>query len=170
MIAEITTGIESLKAATDLLKLVNATATQAQINEAKIGLQQSLLDAQRALFAAQHTEAATADRIRDLENQIVQLKNWEREKERYELKAIYVGAFAYVPKPGMDQGEPPHWLCAHCFANGEKRFLQSTGVTRAVSSGGINAWWECGSCHNSVVVFFRITPSSPWTPQRASAT
>ena len=151
MIAEITAGLNGLKAATDLLEVLNATATQAQINEVRIGLQSALLEAQQGLFAAQQSDASSSDRIRDLERQILQLKDWGAEKQRYELKAVGMGAFAYVPKPGMENGEPVHWLCANCFEGGRKSIYQKQPGSLAKTHMNIPTTYECSPCGSKIV-------------------
>ena len=127
MLGEIAAGLSSLKAAADIVKGLNAASTQAAINEVKIGLQGHIIEAREALSAAQETQTASLQRIRELEQEIVQLKNWESDKQRYQLGAIGGGATAYMLKPGMENGEPPHWLCANCYSAGKKSFLQPKG-------------------------------------------
>jgi hypothetical protein len=141
MIAEIGAGLSSLNAALDLAKGLNATATQATINDVKIELQQRILDAQGALHAANTAQSASADRIRDLEQQIVQLKDWETEKEQYELKQVVVGIVAYMPKPGVPAAQTPHYLCANCFEHGRKRYLQRRHVSDDRAS-----FLQCNEC------------------------
>jgi hypothetical protein len=50
----------------------------------------------------------------------------QTEKARYQLREVNTGVFAYVPKQGMEQGEPFHMLCANCYERGEKSILQAT--------------------------------------------
>lgn len=153
-LAEIAAGFEALKAAAGLVQALNASATQATINEVKLELQQRLLDAQRALLAAQEAEATTTARMRDLEQQIVKFEDWEREKQRYELKAIAPGAFAYVPKAGMENGDPPHWLCANCFENRRKSIYQKLPGSSAQTALRIPTSYECGTCKSKVSLQF----------------
>jgi DNA-directed RNA polymerase subunit RPC12/RpoP len=63
-------------------------------------------------------------RVSELEKEIMELNNWQREAERYQLAEVTPGVPAYVVKPGMENGEPTHYLCANCFARYEKSFLQ----------------------------------------------
>lgn len=163
MIAELTMGLQSLNAMTELLKVLNATSTQTQINTVKLGLQEGLLDAQRALFAAQTAQAADAAHIRELEERIVKLNDWEFEKQRYELKAIDSRAFAYMFRSGMNTGEPSHWLCTNCFENGKRSVLQSRGASQRDGPNGIQTIWGCNACKGEVSVFFRRTPAEPWS-------
>lgn len=162
MIAEIAAGLSGLKSAADLVKTLQATATQATINEVKIGLQQHIMEAQTALFAAQQAETATTVRIRDLEQQIVEFKDWTREAERYELKAIDRGCFAYMPKAGMENGEPPHWLCTNCFNKRQKSFLQFKGQDQDRGTRGIMSTYACDTCKGSLKVHYTRDPAKPW--------
>lgn len=162
MLAEISAGLSSLKAASDIIKGLNAANTQAAINEVKIGLQERVFEAREALAAAQDAQSAALQRIRDLEQEIVQLKDWEREKQRYQLNAIDRGAFAYMPKPGMENGEPPHWLCANCFHQRHKAFLQFKGQDRTASGmRGDHSTYGCDRCKATVKVFYTRSPSKP---------
>jgi Zn finger protein HypA/HybF involved in hydrogenase expression len=128
MIAEIGTGFSSLKAALDLAKGLSATSTEAAVNDVKIGLQRSILEAYEALTTARNAEADSAERIRQLEQEIMQFKDWEREKQRYVMKRFNPGTIAYVLQSGMADGEPPHCLCAQCYTEGKKGHLQATGT------------------------------------------
>lgn len=123
-ITEISAGLSSLKAAFGIAKGLNAAATQASINEVKVELTQHILEAQAALTAAYEAQSATAERIRELEQEIVRLKDWKADKQRYELKDTGQGTPAYAPKAGMENGEPSHWLCPACYQQGKKSILQ----------------------------------------------
>ena len=126
MLAEISAGFQSLKAAFDITKGMNAANTQAAINEVKIPLQEHIVNAQQALAAANEAQTAATERIRELEQQIVHLKDWEREKQRYQMKRFTPGSVAYCLKMDMADGEPPHRICPHCYQEGKKGFLQAT--------------------------------------------
>lgn len=170
MLSEITMGLSSLKAASDILKGLNAVNTKTLINDVKLPLQEHILGAQQALAAAQETQATLTQRIRDLEQEIVHLKDWECEKQRYQLQAIDVGVFAYMPKPGMENGEPPHWLCANCFNRGQKAFLQFKGRDRRPIGGrGEHSNYGCDICNASVKVFYRRNPQTSWSSQGDSS-
>lgn len=165
MLAEISAGLGSLKAAFDITKGLNAANTQASINEVKIELQQLILDAQQALSAANDAQSASANRIAQLENQIAAFEDWKAEKQRYQLKAIDRGAFAYVHKPGMEQDEPAMWLCQACFEKRHRSPLQYIAQDRgsgAASGRGTHARWGCNLCKTEVVVDYRRKPSAPY--------
>lgn len=166
MLAEITAGLGSLKTAIDILKGLNAAHTNAAINDVKLALQQHLFDAREALTTAQSAQSAALQRISELEQEIVQLKDWEGEKQRYQLKAIDIGSVAYMPKPGMENGEQPHWLCANCFNRGQKSHLQFKGQDRSPGGGtrGMQSTYGCDNCKSTLRVFFQRNPLKPWAP------
>jgi hypothetical protein len=124
MIAEISAGINGLKAAKDMVQALHGVQTAVAINEVKFALQGHLLDAQQGLFAAQEAQSAASKRIAELEKEIVRLKDWEGEKQRYELKDTGQGTLAYALKAGIETGEPAHWLCPSCYQDGKKSILK----------------------------------------------
>lgn len=159
MISDISAGLSSLKAAKDILQALNGIQSANAVNEVKFNLQSHLLDAQQGLFAAQETQAALTARIRELEQQIMQMKDWEAEKSRYQLRDVGRGAMAYVPKIGMENGEPPHWLCVKCFSHGQKSFMQFKGQERRPGGGnGENSTYGCDACKATLTVSYRQNP------------
>lgn len=153
MLAEISAGLGSLKAAKDIVQGLNAAKTEAAINGVKIELQGLILDAQQGLFAAQEAQSADARRIAQLEQEIVHLKDWSAEQQRYELKNVWRGAMAYMLKPDVRDGEPAHWLCANCFNQRRKSFMLFKG-----QHGG-NASYGCDSCKSTMTVDYRRKPT-----------
>lgn len=158
MLAEIGAGLGSLKAAMDLAKGLSAANTQATLNDIKIELQSRILEAQEALASAREASTSDAQRIRDLEQAIVQFKDWEAEKQRYRLTAVDPGAFAYTHKPGMEDGEPPHWLCAGCFEKRQRSFLQTRGHVMPDGRRLDKARWGCNSCKGEILVYYTRKP------------
>ena len=154
MLAEIGAGLSSLKAAKDIVQGLNAAKTEAAINSVKIDLQGHILEAQQGLFAAQEAQSTDARRIAELEQEIMRLKDWSAEKERYRLVDIWRGTVDYTPKAGMENGEPPHWLCSNCFNHGRKSFLAMQGQV------GPNAVWKCNDCKGTLTISARTTPAN----------
>jgi hypothetical protein len=140
MLAEIGMGLNSLKAATDIVKGLNAVATQTAINDVKLTLQQHIFEAREALGAAQEAQSAALKRIGELEREIASFKNWEAEKQRYELETLPPGIHMYRLKRGMENGEPPHKICANCYNQGFKSLLHVTGQGNGLTS------WKCHKC------------------------
>lgn len=121
---EIVGAYQGLKTAFDLVQGLNATAKEVAINQVKFELGRHILDAQQTLTAANAAQADSAERIRQLEQQIVALKDWSAEQHRYELKDTGQGTLAYALKPSMGNGEPEHWLCPNCYQQGKKSILK----------------------------------------------
>jgi len=124
---EIMGAYQGLKAAFGIVEGINATAKEAAINEVKVNLTRHILDAQSTLLSANEAQLAVVQRIADLEQEIMRLKDWSAERESYQLVSIARIAFAYMPKSGMENGQPAHWLCTNCFDHGRKSFMQHKG-------------------------------------------
>jgi hypothetical protein len=162
--AEIMAAFQGLKTGLGMLQALNATAKAAAINEVKVQLTQHILDAQQALTAAGMAQSDDAQRIANLEQQIADMGDWETEKQRYQLKAIDTGAFAYMHKTGMECGEPAMWLCQTCFEKRHRSPLQFRGQD-AGSGGpgrGTHSRWGCNHCKSEVVVHYRRNPAKVW--------
>lgn len=125
MIAEVATGLSSLKAALDIAKGLNVISDAVALNDAKISLQGAIIEAQGSLLSAQEAQTANLKRIDELETRIMQLDAWEREKERYELKEFPAGPMVYQLKASDQSGEPPHRICPQCYQERHKAILQT---------------------------------------------
>jgi hypothetical protein len=120
----------SLKAITDLAKLMidarDASVVRAKANE----LQREIIAAQSSALAAQTGQLALLERKRELEKEVADLKTWEAEKKKYELTNVRPqndptgAAFAYALKEAASSTEPKHFLCANCYQQGYKSILQ----------------------------------------------
>lgn len=152
MIAEIQAGVAGTKAALDIAKGIFALKSEVERNQAVIDIQRHVLEAQSALGAAEREYAASLKRIDALEAEIVRIKDWSAEMERYEARDVFRGAIAYVMKPGMENGEEPHYLCANCFTNKRKSFLQLKGGM------GDNTKYGCDACQGFITISHRAHP------------
>lgn len=138
MVGEIFAGIGALKSAFDMAKGIKEIDDAAKRNAAIIDLQQTILDAQQA-------QSSLIDEVRTLRQENDGLKAWQSEKARYELLDLYRGLFAYVPKEGQENGEPPHALCSNCFQRGTKSILQTNGASNVHERS-----WDCPACKTKV--------------------
>ena len=117
------TAINIVKGMSDIR---DATIFQGKVFE----LQRALLETQQNMFAANEERTALVERARMLEKQISELKNWEAEKAKYELRLVDSnGVYAYAYKQGPNRAEPPHNICANCYESGAKSILQATSHT-----------------------------------------
>ena len=151
-----TSAFAAIKTATGFVQGVTTTMTQVAVNDVKIGLQQSLLTAQQALFSAQQKASADNERARDLEQEIVRLRDWSAEKQNYVLVGIQGGASAYMLKPAMQEGQPPHWLCTNCYQNGKPSILQPQ--TKKATTGMPSVDWTCPVCRAVMAADWRTRP------------
>ena len=116
MIAELGLVLQSLRVLSDIAKAVKNLDERAKIVEA-------VFDTQEKLMATSLTVAKLDEENAALKDENKKFKNWEREAERYTLVEVIAGVTAFTPKPGMENGEAAHYLCANCFARREKSFL-----------------------------------------------
>lgn len=138
VVAETIAGLSGLRTAFDIAKTLKDLDDRARRNEAVIDLQQKILTAQEA-------QATLIKEASDLEQEVVRLKAWDADKQRYELKDLRKGFFAYIPKEGMENGEPPHAICTNCYQKGSKSILQCSGHTNVHERS-----WDCPSCKTKV--------------------
>jgi hypothetical protein len=142
--------VSALKGATDIAKamvgLRDAKVLQAKVLE----LNAKILEAQSSAFVANEERSALIERVRELEEEMARLKAWGAEKERYELKELRRGLFAYILKEGKEEREPPHALCATCYQRGIKSFLQTSGDQMVHDHS-----WKCPTCGFSAKNQFR---------------
>ena len=69
------------------------------------------------------------EQIGNLEKEIANFEKWQAESEKYELKEIYPGNFAYSFKTNVDgRSEPPHLICTTCFENRKKSIMQKSSA------------------------------------------
>lgn len=159
-LAELSGAIGGLKAALDIVQGLKSTADAVAINNAKIGLQGAIIEAQGGLMAAQEARATHLNRIRELEQRIADFENWEREKERYTLIEIYDGSYPYVPKPPVEAGGAHVSFCTSCFDQRKKAILQRQGSVFQVGGGkGMQIHWRCSSCLTSIDVPQNLNPA-----------
>jgi hypothetical protein len=128
----------ALKTAFDMAKALKDIDDRTRRNDAVIELQEKILGAQTA-------QAALIQEVGELEKEMTALKAWDADKKRYELKDLGRGFYAYVPKQGMEEGEPPHGICANCYQKGFKSILQSSGHPVVYDRS-----WDCPGCKTKI--------------------
>ncbi len=127
-IGSIASLASSLKTAGDITKaMIDLRDTQAVQAKVMIDLNREIMSTQNSALAAYADQATLLEKIRSLESRVADLEAWEREKDRYKLKDFGCSTFAYALKPGMENGEPFHRICANCYQQRRKSILQSHG-------------------------------------------
>lgn len=86
-IGSITAAVNSLRVAGDIAKGLINVHTAAEVQSKAIELNQQIIDAQHQIFAANAAQTALLEYIRELEDQVASMKEWEAQKQRYSLAA-----------------------------------------------------------------------------------
>lgn len=127
MYSEIAAAIQSTKTAIDLVKAAHGLSNYSELLTAVTSVQIKLTDAIASELASQEKQAALAERVRELENQIAQVENRKTQMQRYALFQFPTGALAYAVKSGEENGEPVHCLCTSCVDKKQRSTLQPHG-------------------------------------------
>ena len=136
----IDSALTSFKTAVDIIKKLIALKAFSDHQGLLIDLNSAVISAQTITLQFQVENAALVTEKTNLEKELVRLKTWEAEKQRYDLKEVGSRVFAYVLKESMSRGEPMHWLCSNCYASGIKSVLQFTG----------GAVYQCPKCRHEI--------------------
>lgn len=142
MYGEIVAAVNSLKAASDIGKALLSIHTTAEVQGKAIELNQIIIDAQQSLLAAHAAQSTLVDEVRDLKSQIAAMKDWDAQKQRYQLASPNTGSFVYALKKDMAHGEPPHYLCANCFKQGKASIVNDMPSKRRSNDHA----WTCPVC------------------------
>jgi superfamily II helicase len=116
-------AMAGLKAAADIAIGLNKLNTMTEVNAKAIELQQIILNVQSTALSAQSEQSVMAERIKELEQEVVRVKAWEGQKDRYKLLSPFDGALVYALRETMNAGEVPHWICTNCYEDGRRSVL-----------------------------------------------
>ena len=132
MYAEISAAIQSAKALGELVKAAHGLANYNEFVTAVYEVNAKLLDATALALASQEKQSSLANRVAELESELREIKHLEADFQRYQLTRFPFGGYAYSMKPGMDNGEPHHYLCATCMIRREE--IDTPAIESRVSS------------------------------------
>lgn len=118
-------AITGLKTAGDIAKGFLELKSISDVQGKVIELQSAILSAQSSALAAQGEQSSLVQRIRDLEEEITNVKAWETQKQRYKLASPFDGSMTYALQKSMSDGEPPHYICTNCYQAGKRSILQN---------------------------------------------
>src|ERR1700685_149401 len=76
-----------------------------------------VIAAQRGALAANADQLGLLEKVRTLEEKVRSFETWTTQKDRYEMKMLRSGVYAYMLKPTERGAEPPHWVCITCYNN-----------------------------------------------------
>lgn len=124
MYAEITTAFQGVKALLDLVKAKKELSNSTELVTAINDVQMKLSEAIAAALASQEKQASLAERVRELEAQLRDSEDWQKEMQRYQLIEFPTKALALKLRADMANGEPVHYLCKACADKKQKTTLQ----------------------------------------------
>jgi len=133
----------TLKTASEITQGLLTLKTDAAVSAKAVELNRVIFEVQQQLFNAQTDYAAVLARVRDLEAEIAKCRDWEKEKDRYQLHALAPDTWVMRLRPVFQNSEPVHDLCPNCFEDGHKSYLQGCGTTH-----GRHAF-QCNKCGSS---------------------
>jgi hypothetical protein len=151
-ITAIAGAMSSLKAFKDLAEAMIGLRDAEAFQQKRFELQAIVIDAQNSIFTLQEERTAAVKRIEELEQKIAAVEQWQTEKERYHLKAIEAGSFAYTLKREVAFTDVAHWLCANCYEQGKKSILQRTADRVYNRNDGELRSWRCAICTSEILV------------------
>ena len=124
MYAEISAAIASAKTALDIAKTANGLANYNELVSAVSEVNAKLMQATTVALASLEKQSALTTEIADLKEKLREVENWEGQIQRYRLHEFPTKALAYALQPGMEQGQPLHYLCTACVDKKKKTTLQ----------------------------------------------
>lgn len=157
MYAEISAAIQSAKALGELVKAAHGLANYNEFVTAVYEVNAKLMDATAVALASQEKQSSLVNRVAELENELREIKHIEADLQRYQLTRFPFGGYAYSIKPGMENAEPSHYLCATCRDQRKKSILQPNG----------EAFLRCGVCHEEIQISHMSSPTvdTSWNPR-----
>jgi rubrerythrin len=124
-------GFQAIRSASEITQTLIGLRDSTKLLENTVELNRKIADAQTALFQAQAEQTELVKTIDGLEKEIARMKNWEAEKQRYELKRYDPGVFFYALKETEASSGFIHHLCTNCYEDGKKSIIQRTGNVMA---------------------------------------
>jgi DNA-directed RNA polymerase subunit RPC12/RpoP len=140
----IQSAVSSLKTAGDIAKGFLQLKSIADVQGKVIELQSAILGAQTSALAAQSEQATMIQRVRDLEEEVRNVKAWEEAKQRYSLYEPTAGSFVYALKENSGSPEPSHWICTNCYENNKRSILQLKSIGKVDQ-------YVCPHCYSEVL-------------------
>ena len=117
----------ALKDAYELTKELTTLQVSTEYKTKITELLAQLMTAREEAAALQEQNLTLLGEVRDLKVQAAKREDWAAEKQRYALSKLEGAAVAYILQPEHRAGQACHALCAQCFDDGKKGYLQPMG-------------------------------------------
>lgn len=153
MMDAISGALTAVSSLMTLSKDISTAKTEHEVAVKSGELNERLGGALQQLIAAQTAYLALLSEKGELESELVKLRDWAHEKQRYYLHRFPTGTLAYRIQPDAQGTEPLHEICADCYQKGIKTILQACE----------DGWFKALKCHpcNSVIRTEEIPDSGP---------
>lgn len=116
-------AINGLSTASNIARTMLDLQVSTEVRNKVIELQSAILVAQSLALSANAQHFAVVEEIRELKEEAMKAKNWDREKKRYKLVNLNPLGFAYANKKLVKNSEPPHHICTKCYEDGRRSIL-----------------------------------------------
>jgi rubrerythrin len=137
MVGEAFASLSAFKSMFDLAKALKDINDATVRNSTAIELQEQILTAQAA-------QSTLIEQISALKAEIAKFETWDTEKQKYELKPLGWGAFAYMLKPDARGTTPPHWVCTNCYGK------QQISIIQYMHTKGSAPGFACPACRTEI--------------------
>ena len=117
MYAEISAALTSLKTISELVKAAGSITGQREIQTSATSIHENLTRTLLANLANAEMHTAARNRIRALEEEIQNIKDFKAQAIDYVLQAVGADQrdFVQAYKPAVQVNKARHWACAKCF-------------------------------------------------------
>ena len=127
MYAEISAAVASAKTALDIAKAAHGLSNYNELVAAVSEVNTKLMQATTVALASLEKQSSLISEIAELKEKLRDVEDWEGQMKRYSLHEFPTKALAYALQPGMEQGQPLHYLCTACVDQKKKTTLQPHG-------------------------------------------
>lgn len=127
MFLEISAAYNSAKVALEVAKAANGLSNYNELVSAISDVNSKLMQANMVALESQEKQFSLTNEISGLKEKLRQIEDWEGQMKRYKLHEFPTNGLAYALQPGMEQGEPIHYLCTTCADQKQKTILQPRG-------------------------------------------
>ena len=134
--------ITGIKKVIDLAKIIKDIAISTELKAKSIELYDAIISLQNSIFSMQTEYHALLQEKNALETQIMKIKNWEKEKAKYELVKIGPGVHVFSFKKDNASSKPPHYICPKCYYEEKQSILVALHIRSNGSS------YRCPKCKN----------------------
>ena len=146
-----TAALSSFSGLVSLARGLTALKTDTEVEQVRSALLGQITEVQQTTLQLQEDLLRARERSSELERELKEMHDWSKEKERYTLKELGRGAYAYVEALPTEGGQATEaLLCTHCYEDRKRSILQFQGTDLAGSV------LLCPRCKNRVVYRDRV--------------